>query len=538
MSIAGPAADDSARIRKSVDAVLADPAFKRSPVLSRLLAYLAEMTLQDAAINSYTIAIDGLGRSDRNLSEADTYARVAVARLRKALSIHHGANPAQDELQIETGSYAVRIRSMTEPPAMAPVPEQAQAQRRQTLARPLAVLSAVAILLIGAASYLAIGRNEQKWAAFDLPRIAVETAGSGTGAGEEYHRQALMNALNGYAGLRLVEKPAQPPDYRVRITPPPAGSPQGGSITLVETKSGRVLWVDSHAAGSEEDLQQSAVRAAAIIASPSGVLHSFARRAGYTVQSPYGCWLRFTEGVQTYNTFGDRELATCARNWYAVSPGRPLAAFLHGWAITDSSVNQIGAARRRETVTQALDIIHRAQVLNPDFAVLHIAEMRAYSFIGNRSETLVAAREAIADARGNRLVVGMAASGLALWNEPEGEIILRDLHRGENPPFPWEHVGLFIAAMMKDDAIGAGSHLGHLEDFQSGQPLLLLLKAAHAARTGDDLAAGVARARLNADPRIRIVGADQLVDRLPMAPEVRARLKTWLAGSGSARTKA
>ena len=93
--------------------VLADATFVRSPVLARLLDYLVRMTLRGDGhtLKSYSVAIEGLGRSPDLDPQVDTYARVQVARLRKALDGFYASAGAsrRQRLTIDSGAYTVRL---------------------------------------------------------------------------------------------------------------------------------------------------------------------------------------------------------------------------------------------------------------------------------------------------------------------------------------------------------------------------------------------------------------------------------------------
>lgn len=531
------AADDCGqKIRRAAETALRDPVFARAPVLSRLLDYLIDRTIAGVELNSYTIAMDGLGRSIVNINEADTYARVAVARLRRALAQYYANNPSVDQLFIETGTYAVRLRpAQVAAPISAPIaapsgpqaPAMPQSRRRRLAIRHWVVV-VVLIAITSAPLTLSQREPQDRWNEPDFPTITVIAPQDAPPDHQlEISRQAMLMALAAYAGIFVIEDPSRPSDYRVRIFRPPGGEGQELDLALEEARSARIIWSGTLDKLPPAQAATGAANVAARLASPGGVLHSHARRQGYSANSPYGCWLRFTEAVQAYNSIGDRKLAACAQNWYEAAPQRPLAAYLYAWTLIDSSVTQLRASKREATLKEALDIIHRALILNPDFAILHLAEMRAYSFRGNRQEVRRSARAAIANARGNRLVIGMAASSLAMWSDPAGATMLADLDDAANAPFPWEHVGLFITAMMAEDLPAAGGHLEHLEPFQSGQPLLTLLKGAYARRTGDEATATAATARLKSNPMTRLVPPEAMINRLPLAPEVKARLRSW-----------
>lgn len=108
--------DDGERrlhLQAEAEAVLADPSFRRSPTLSALLRYLVNETIAGRGedLKSYTIAVDGLGRSVDFDPSSDSSARVQMIRLRKALESYYAKNAPSDRLclYVQAGSYVVRI---------------------------------------------------------------------------------------------------------------------------------------------------------------------------------------------------------------------------------------------------------------------------------------------------------------------------------------------------------------------------------------------------------------------------------------------
>lgn len=100
-------------MRTEQDRILQGSQFHSSPTLVRLLKWLVAETLAGRGdlIKSYTIAVEGLGRPEEFDSQADSYPRVQIVRLRKALQIHYAQQaPAQELcLYLQPGSYRIRL---------------------------------------------------------------------------------------------------------------------------------------------------------------------------------------------------------------------------------------------------------------------------------------------------------------------------------------------------------------------------------------------------------------------------------------------
>jgi hypothetical protein len=118
-----------ATLRREVDRVLADPAFERSPVQSRLLSFLCDQTVaRNRNISQIAVAVDGLGRPETVDQLTESYPRVQISRLRRNLALYYSRVAPGEGLAvyIRHGDYQLRL---------AP-PESAYGEQRQRNARP------------------------------------------------------------------------------------------------------------------------------------------------------------------------------------------------------------------------------------------------------------------------------------------------------------------------------------------------------------------------------------------------------------------
>jgi hypothetical protein len=125
-----------AAMRGELSAILQTPEFRRSPVLSQLLRYLVNETLAGRGnlVKAYSVAVDALGRDPDFDAQADSYPRVQMGRLRRALELHY-AHHASDQgatLVLEPGSYRVRLGG-TERSHVILTPSHAVADRKPDL---------------------------------------------------------------------------------------------------------------------------------------------------------------------------------------------------------------------------------------------------------------------------------------------------------------------------------------------------------------------------------------------------------------------
>ena len=102
-------------MRAEAEHILLDPAFRRSPIMAKLLQYLLEETLAGRAhlLKSYTVAVDGLDRPT-DFDAGDSYARVQVGRLRKMLQAHYAEYAPVDQmcLHLQSGQYSLRMSQL------------------------------------------------------------------------------------------------------------------------------------------------------------------------------------------------------------------------------------------------------------------------------------------------------------------------------------------------------------------------------------------------------------------------------------------
>lgn len=173
------------QLRLELEAVLADPAFARSPVQAKLLRYLGERAIAgDEPPTQFEIAVDALGKSPDFDLASDSYPRVQMSRLRQNLDRYYLRNRPRGEgrLQIDTGRYAIRLAPV-DAPASDPAPEEArpvvssetQAGGRSALAGLLAALAALSLgAWLVAGEVFGEGSNSAAKAHRGVPVIALE----------------------------------------------------------------------------------------------------------------------------------------------------------------------------------------------------------------------------------------------------------------------------------------------------------------------------------------------------------------------------
>lgn len=100
-------------LEAEVERILADPTLQRSPVLSRLLRFLRDQSIKspNTPITQVAIAVDGLGRREDYDQDAESYVRVQISRLRRALGEYYARHQPGRGLCVflRHGDYAIRL---------------------------------------------------------------------------------------------------------------------------------------------------------------------------------------------------------------------------------------------------------------------------------------------------------------------------------------------------------------------------------------------------------------------------------------------
>ena len=531
---------DAASLWRAADHVLEAPVFKRSPQLTKLLRYLVEMTASGQAdlLKSFTIAVDGL---DKNPNDSpDVYARVQVARLRNALEAHYAKTGVPDEgrLQLAPGAYKILVHYRDERDSDADSATIAArlaggAGRRQY--RRIAICAIVLLAIMAAAYYIYQRREMQavsaRWRTSNLPALSVKVASTSARFVEApVLEQDILTKLTPYEGLRLTEGGVTPPDFAMAVNVTRSGDGFEANVKITETASGRVIWARSFSAPehSSRSLSDISTRIAFQVGNTTGAVHSYNWRKSPQPDNPYACWLRFAGLVEVTKTIRDDPLYECAEAWYRNAGQNPLAAMLRGWTLSDRALVQLSKSRHDALLKDALTVLYEASATTPDSVGLHLAMMRAQSFAGNPEAIKVAGHNALRlnpDSPHVQALVGMT---FALWNDPEGVVLLKRAIAANPSPPAWYRIGLAVDAMMRDDTVEEGTYVANLSAIYENRPLLLLLSSAHSARTGN---MAEARELLRRPPFQTMIGGmrlDPVIARLPAAPIVRKKLRELL----------
>lgn len=520
-----------------LDRLLALPVFVRSPVQARLLKFLVEAAEGDGeSLNSYMVAVDGLGRAPDYDPQVDSYARVQVARLRRTLEAIYGPDrhSGAARLTIKPGSYQVQWIIDGAGKAAKTGPSKAARVYHLDLSRRAIVLAGLALILFAVLSALIAVRfleeehDSTAWSLNNFPTVDVSMQdGMAKGITDDdamQIRQNILMEIRKYSSIR-VSNINNNSDFTIEI------SKYGEDrylAKLIYRKEQRILWseyTDYKKLLGDNYIQDVAYR----MAGWSGFIHNFNRQKALNVDNSYACWLKFTAAIQSSVSMRDNDvLEDCAEDWYENSPEQPLAAAIYGWVIVNSAIFDPIEAEHARKLDRAIEILRVANDLDPESRVLQISLMRALAFDGQRDAMRVAAHDAIKASGANLDIQGIVGVFLTLQHFPEGDNLIRaTIEKHGNPP-AWYFVGRTIAAMMREDLPAARRHLIQLRPLKHYLPVATILTAAVEARSGNLKQARSEWAQAGKQQPMLRWNPDLVLKRLPIAPSVRSKLKAWL----------
>lgn len=107
----GPGGKEHLQLCLERDRLLCSPEFARSPVMSKLLAFLVNYKLEGHSqpLKAYTIAVEALGRSEDFDPHTDSYPRVIIGRLRKIIDNYYLRNPGATRVFIPLNQYEIML---------------------------------------------------------------------------------------------------------------------------------------------------------------------------------------------------------------------------------------------------------------------------------------------------------------------------------------------------------------------------------------------------------------------------------------------
>lgn len=256
---------------------------------------------------------------------------------------------------------------------------------------------------------------------------------------------------------------------------------------------------------------------------------SLETRNSFTSDTPFNCWLSFSNSVVVEGSTLDPELSGCAEEWYEHSPSHPLAGAIRAWTLATDTLGEPPGSRRDERLNEALRIAEQARSLDPGSRLAAMSLARIYGLLGDTESLRRIAAEVSQKGDLNPDIYSTIGLLLVLQNDMSGEAELDRAIAFHPAPPPRYFVGKYIAAMMRDDPQAAGAALQRIMAGDRSSRWTLYLRTAYLARTGQTEAARQVWASGTASrPMLRLFPR-YFVGNAPAAPAVKQRLTEWMA---------
>lgn len=520
------------KVDAELDAIEADPAFQRSPVMRRLLRFLVTETLagRGETLKSYAIAVEALGREASFDPQTDSYPRVQVARLRKLLDAHYAhAVPVGDvQIRVPSGGYAVEFVGEPSAPAAPKIVKSKTGMMRYVVIGG----AAIAVLL---AAFFFWRPEENVWRVRNFPTIylapvtALDAVQAQRDAAVDL-TASLRDGIDRFTAIDVINEPSTAADYRLDTTLRAVPGGTRINVTLAQVDTGRVVWSRSSLRepieGRVFDVDEVAATLSARLAQPAGVVHGDGDQRNIDINTPYGCWLALRSYWRTMPPEDEPAVRSCTMTWAAENPKSAMAHGAQSWFMAQDALKLKGK-ERDDLLAQAHQEARKAVDLQPNDPGAQYSLMRTALYLGLERQARAAADRVIFFNGNNPEFMSGVAMFKIMMGDADGEAVLRKaLSLHANPP-QWVQSGLFFAAVARDDGPAA---LVAAEDFQApgGPPLQHAMMAMALARTGR-----MAEAR---GEWAKVVEADRqfaddpvsIFDPLPLAPSVRDRSIAWL----------
>ncbi|MEP6784144.1 MAG: hypothetical protein ABI898_00215 [Sphingomonadales bacterium] len=321
----------STLLEEKVDSILASPAFLRAPILSRLLRYLLDQTLAGEAdsLKAYTVAVEGLDRPVDFDAQFDSYPRVQMVRLRKALETYYADDPSQPDpcVYLCVRSYRLQlvaretvysntprisrvdfpaIQSLVTPPGAV----GGRLKRRRTL-------MVLGIMLAGLFSFIVFQVYNGKATTRNTVGMPVVEIGFRNAASAQ-HGDEVTEILSGALTRSWVAQVrdrsigtsamAQLPTYRIMLNE----SDRGVDAQLVDARSDMIIWTDSVAIDPNGALREELAPMIAELVGPYGVIaRTEANQLKPQSTGSFACILRYFAFVKSRDAAERARVAAC-----------------------------------------------------------------------------------------------------------------------------------------------------------------------------------------------------------------------------------
>ncbi len=429
------------------DRLLCSPEFTRSPTMSKLLRFLADYKLSEDSrpLTAYAVAVDALGRDDGFDTQADSYPRVQIGRLRRMLDHFYLRENSENRLSIPYQHYEIVLgpnetfsasgsetadidkndKRIVDLSAAGRAASTDGAGRRGHIGRfyvPLLLLALLA-LIVGAVVYL---QKPDPISATAISYPAVIVQGAADSVDDESRgrieaiRSHLVGTLEKFDQIRVFDEDmelADPSQYYLEssILDQTADRVQ---LRLVDSETREVIWASRISTTSTEQLDAELDRAVVTIASAHGKIAQHERskyRGEFT--AGYPCLLQFHQ----YLRYRDEEILkptlACMQESARQFPNDPyLMSML---AIATNISKRQGMTDQIEGVGK--DYALMAAKLDQDSAAAAFAVAQSAFFDDDCRRGVAWGKRAVKLNPLNSRIMGFLGTYMLACNMPEGE---------------------------------------------------------------------------------------------------------------------
>lgn len=561
--------------------------FAKAPTLMRLLAFLVEQTLagQGDQLKSYGVAVDGLGRDEDFDTQADSYPRVQVVRLRKLLEAYYARHePAQNScIFLKSGSYRVRLAPLTaaypelvrahpaaateilveskladevagspffeladDVPAVVAAPGADQA--RGTWKRPhlplwIYGLGSALLLSIGIICYLWFQSVDQTRAQvaparLEPPVLLIEAVSTVSDARSEAVADDIYALLADGIGrswlvrLRLENAAGSAatakPSYRIAAQ---LGEANGGLrplyLRLTDYETSNMLWSATVSINTNEPIVDSLGQAIAQLTGPFGVIAARERRALQgRYGAGYGCLLGYLANVAGGQSKVRIRLSSCLAQTNADAKLDAVRLAFRSFQQMEPSA---GNNDRQAQVIVAMNFARQAIEADPKEAYAHFAMARIYFVSGKCSSGRQHALRSMEANPYDPVILAILGSFTASCGYPEGLTMLDQAYAFRSPGESHARLSLILAAIWQKrfDRLellrGDGQETG-----AASASYHYLCEALIAAALDETDVARLNWQKFTASPHAKGTSDDVILQSVIMSGDIRARVLLFL----------
>ncbi len=432
------------------DRLLSDQEFERSPIMNKLLRFLVDhrLSADPVPLKAYTIAVDALDRDESFDTEADSYPRVQISRLRRILDNFYQREGGENRLSIPLNNYEISVipnktvaanghRSDTgdligiEAPVDESEPEHFSAAQqsaqfnKQGWSRMNAgmAIAVVAILLALVAGYFWFLQPAHKEIAYP----AVIVADTGGIVNEKTRREAetrkayLISSLVKFEQLRVWSRESTKSQTKLYTLESSILDDTGEKIQfqLTDNDTEELIWSEQVTIDGKEQLEDKLSSVVIDIAGPYGAIEQAELSKYRDDYSPgYPCILQFHQFIR----YRDAAVANSVRECVVKSVRQyPDDHYLLSMLAAAKAISQRFGSDS-EIGPPAMEIARRAVQLDRTSALANFAVAQVAFFEGDCDTGVAWGKRAVELNPLNSRIAGYLGLGMLGCNIPGGEV--------------------------------------------------------------------------------------------------------------------